>query len=192
MADIKRYVPGILLDLRYATHNNFMHKRLYPVLTTTYLLLPAARALDSIETSLHAQGLGLKIFDAYRPYSVTKKMWELIHDDRYVADPAKGSGHNKGSAVDLTIIQLATGLELDLGTGFDNFTDSAHHSFMQLPAEVLKNRQLLRSLMEHHGFTALETEWWHYSLSNAGDFKLLDFSFKKMRKIAKSGKAVSY
>ncbi len=131
-------------------------------------------------------GFGLKIFDAYRPYSVTEKMWEPIKDDRYVADPKKGSGHNRGIAVDLTIINLKTTKELPMGTGYDNFTDTAHQNFTALPKEILVNRNILKSLMEKHGFIALESEWWHYFLPNARDFELLDIPFKKLKNITRS------
>ncbi|MBE7173325.1 MAG: M15 family metallopeptidase [Williamsia sp.] len=183
MTDVKKSMPGLMLDLRYATKNNFMHQNLYPALTTTYLRRAAVQALDSVEKELRTVGLGLKIFDAYRPYSVTRKMWELIGDERYVANPAKGSGHNRGTTVDLTLVQLATGQELDMGTGFDNFSDTAHHTFTHLPEEVLHNRKLLRTTMERHGFVALETEWWHYSLAGSGNYDLLDISFKKLKKL---------
>ena len=182
MVDVKKLVPEIVFDLRYATKNNFMHRKLYPSLTTTYMRSAAVRALDSIENELHNQGLGLKIFDAYRPFSITRQMWDLIRDERYVANPAKGSGHNRGTAVDLTIIQLATKQELDMGTGFDNFSDTAHHTFIHLPEDVLRNRKLLKDIMEQHGFAALETEWWHYSLNTSKDFGLLDIGFREMKK----------
>ena len=184
MVNIKQYVPGVITDLRYTTRNNFTHQALYPVITTTYSRRPAAEALALVQQALHNKGLGLKVFDAYRPYRVTKKMWVLIHDDRYVANPSKGSGHNRGTAIDLTIVDLQTKQELNMGTGFDNFTDTAHHSFTQLPAGVLANRQLLRSLMEQHGFTALESEWWHYNLKNADRFEVLNISFKALRKMS--------
>jgi D-alanyl-D-alanine dipeptidase len=124
----------------------------------------------------------LKIFDAYRPYSVTVKFWELVKDERYVANPSKGSGHNRGIAVDLTVINLKTGKELNMGTGFDNFSDTAHHAFTKLPEEVLQNRLLLRSTMEKYGFKAFDTEWWHYYLANGERFGILDIGFKKMMK----------
>jgi len=183
MADIKRLIPSVVLDLRYATANNFMHKKLYPALSTTYVRLPAARGLQRVQNELGLQGLGLKIFDAYRPYSVTEKIWKPIKDDRYAADPKKGSGHNRGIAVDITIIDLKTGAELNMGTGFDNFSDTAHHAFTSLPKEILYNRALLKNVMERNGFRALDTEWWHYSLPNAKDFELLDLSFKKLKKL---------
>jgi D-alanyl-D-alanine dipeptidase len=186
MVDIQKFIPDVILDLRYATANNFMHKKLYPSITNTYLRLPAAQALQRVDSELKEMGFGLKIFDAYRPYSVTEKMWEPIKDDRYVADPKKGSGHNRGIAVDLTIINLKTNKELPMGTGYDNFTDTAHQNFIALPKEILVNRNILKSLMEKHGFVALESEWWHYFLPNASDFELLDIPFKKLKNITRS------
>jgi len=183
MVELRSLIPDILYDLRYAGTNNFMQRMMYPSNTNeTFLRLPAAIALSKVQKELNGKGLGLKIFDAYRPYSVTVKFWELVKDERYVANPVKGSGHNRGIAVDLTIINLKTGEELDMGTGFDNFTDTAHQSFTNLPEEVLQNRLLLKSLMERNGFKALETEWWHYFLANGNRFELLDIDFKKLRK----------
>jgi D-alanyl-D-alanine dipeptidase len=182
MIDLKIKVPGIVLDLRYSGTNNFMHSNLYGTVSTTYLRKPAASALVKVQAALRQKGLGLKIFDAYRPYSVTEKMWEPVKDDRYAADPKKGSGHNRGVAVDLTIIRLKTGQELEMGTGFDNFSDTAHHDFQNLPALVLQNRLLLKNLMEVNGFKALDTEWWHYSLPDAKDYELLDIPFSELKR----------
>ena len=183
MADIKKLIPNIIFDIHYATVHNFMHRKLYPSLTTTFIRLPAAKALQQVQRELSKLGLGLKIYDAYRPYSITEKMWEPIKDDRYVADPKKGSGHNRGIAVDLTLMDANTKQELNMGTDFDNFSDTAHTDFMGLPAEVLSNRKRLKNLMEKYGFKSLETEWWHYSLPNANDFELLDLNFKKMKRL---------
>lgn len=186
MVDIKKLIPNIILDIRYSTANNFMHIKLYPAITTTYLRFPAAKALQLVQKELNKIGLGLKIYDAYRPYSVTEAMWEPIKDDRYVADPKKGSGHNRGIAVDLTIVDLKTKKELLMGTGYDDFSDTAHHTFMHLPEIVLSNRDLLKALMERYGFNLFETEWWHYSLPDAKKFEILDISFKKLKKITAS------
>lgn len=185
MIDIKKAIPGLQLDLRYASTNNFMHEKLYPPIQTTYLRKAAVDKLTKAQIELKSKGLGLKIFDAYRPYAVTEKLWEPVQDDRYAADPRKGSGHNRGIAVDLTIISLTTNKELDMGTSFDNFSDTAHQSFINLPDTVLQNRKLLKSIMEKNGFTALDTEWWHYYLPNAKDFELLDISFKKLSTLNK-------
>jgi D-alanyl-D-alanine dipeptidase len=148
MVELKTLIPNINYDLRYASTNNFTGKRLYvKTLKYTYLRWSAAVALSKVQADLNQQGLGLKIFDAYRPYGVTVKFWEMIKDERYVANPSKGSGHNRGLAVDLTIIDLKTGKELDMGTGYDDFTDTAHHVFTQLPANILENRKLLKETM---------------------------------------------
>lgn len=185
MVDLRKTIPFIRFDLRYATGNNFLHKKIYPALNTSFLRTDAAAALKKVQAELNQKGLGLKIFDAYRPYAATEMMWELVKDDRYAADPKKGSGHNRGIAVDLTIIDLRTKNELAMGTGFDNFTDSAHHDFTALPAAVSQNRLLLKNTMEKYGFKALETEWWHYSLPNAADYELLDLSFNDLKKLSK-------
>jgi D-alanyl-D-alanine dipeptidase len=188
LVDLKAAIPGLLVDLRYAGTDNFMHTPLYSSASSTYLRKPAADSLVKIQQQLNRMGLGLKIFDAYRPYSVTEKMWEPVRDDRYAADPKKGSGHNRGTAVDVTIIISATGTELGMGTAFDNFSDTAHHAFTNLPEEILQNRLLLKKTMEQHGFKALDTEWWHYSLPNAKDFELLDISFAELKETFKPKK----
>ena len=183
MTELRRAIPGIVYDLRYASTNNFMHRLMYPAGTRyTFLRKPAAEALQKVQKELAKKGMGLKIFDAYRPYSVTVKFWELTKDERFVAHPRNGSGHNRGIAVDLTIIMLQNGQELDMGTGFDNFSDTAHQGFTKLPEAVLRNRQLLRSLMEQNGFKAYADEWWHYSWPSAIKFEILDLDFKKLAK----------
>lgn len=183
MVDIKKVSPEMVFDLRYAGSNNFMHQPLYPSIKTTYLRKAAADSLKAVQFELNKMALGLKIFDAYRPYSVTEKLWEPVQDDRYAADPRKGSGHNRGIAVDLTVIRLKDKQELDMGTGFDNFSDTAHHSFTNLPAAVLKNRLLLKTTMEKHGFKALDTEWWHYYLPNSAAYELMDIGFEKLKQL---------
>ena len=182
MIEIKTLIPKVIYDLRYATNNNFTHTKLYKNGNSTFLRLSVTRALRGVQNELIEKGYGLKIFDAYRPYAVTKKMWDLIHDDRYVSDPSKGSGHNRGLAIDLTIIRLIDSSELDMGTGFDNFTDSAHHTFKNLDSTVLQNRSLLKQTMEKYGFKAFETEWWHYSWPNDRNYAVLDIDFKKLAK----------
>ncbi len=183
MVELKSSIPAIVYDLRYATTNNFMHRYMYPPKTKkTFMRAPAALALNKVQEALKMMGFGLKIFDAYRPFAVTVKFWELVKDERYVANPSKGSGHNRGIAVDLTIINLKTGQELDMGTGFDNFTDSAHHTFTSLSKEVLQNRTLLKTTKEKFGFKAFDTEWWHYFYGDPDQFEILDLDFKTLAK----------
>lgn len=183
MLDVKKHVPGIVLDLKYAGTKNFMQQQLYTGATSTYLRKPAIDALVKVQNGLKEHGMGLKVFDAYRPYSITEKMWEPIKDDRYAADPKKGSGHNRGIAIDLTLINLKTKKELDMGTGFDNFSDTAHHDFLQLPGKVKANRLLLKTLMEKYGFKALDSEWWHYALPDSKSYELLDLSFPLLKNL---------
>ena len=183
LVSLKQAVPAIVYDLRYASRDNFMKRPMYPKNTHhTLMRKEPAHALTQVQDELQQKGLGLKIFDAYRPYAVTVRFWELVHDERYVANPSKGSGHNRGLAVDLTLIDLKTGKELDMGTGFDNFTDTAHHNFTQLPQAVLDNRRLLKTTMENHGFVLYESEWWHYFWPNNRSYEVLDLPFSKLLK----------
>jgi D-alanyl-D-alanine dipeptidase len=171
---------GIPLDVRYATENNFMKQVLYPV-AKSYLRAPAARALAEVQRELAPRGLGIKVFDAYRPYRVTEAMWEPIKNPDYVADPAKGSRHNRGAAVDLTLIDLATGNELPIPTPYDDFTSRASHAFTDLPPDALANRALLRELMTKHGFDPLPSEWWHYDFRGWEGFELMDVSLSELQ-----------
>ncbi len=170
---------GIPLDVRYATPDNFMKKTLYPV-AKAYLRAPAARALVAVQRELAPRGLGIKVFDAYRPYRVTEAMWEPIRNPDYVADPAKGSRHNRGAAVDLTLIDLRTGAEVPMPTGYDDFTERAAHAFTGLPADALANRALLRDVMVKHGFDPLPSEWWHYDFRGWEGFELMDVGLDEL------------
>lgn len=183
MVDVRKYLPAILFDLRYATDDNFMKQQLYPHLQTTYVRLAAAEALKRANEKFLKVNLLIKIFDAYRPYAITEQMWEQVHDARYAADPAKGSGHNRGIAVDMTLLNRDTNKELDMGTGFDNFSDTAHTDFQNLPAHVLQNRKTLINIMEQSGFKSLDTEWWHFYLNDAEKFELLDLSFRQLQRL---------
>jgi len=182
--ELKTLIPSLKYELRYAGTDNFVGRPMYPRNTQiTFLRKSPASALKRIEEELNQQGLGLKIWDAYRPYSVTVAFWDLIGDERYVANPAKGSGHNRGIAIDLTIVDKKSGQECDMGTGFDHFSDTAHHSFQSLPKAVLQNRALLRNLMEKNGFKAYEEEWWHYSWPDPIRFEVLDIPFSKLKRV---------
>jgi D-alanyl-D-alanine dipeptidase len=164
---------GIPLDIRYATANNFMKKTLYPV-AKAFLRGPAARALVDVQRELAPRGIGIKVFDGYRPYRVTEAMWEPIRNPDYVADPAKGSRHNRGAAVDLTLIDLKTGAELPMPTLYDDFTSRARQDFQDLPADALANRALLRDVMMKHGFDPLPSEWWHFDFRGWEKFELMN------------------
>ncbi len=176
-------IPGIIMDLRYASTNNFMHKKLYPENTkNSFLRKPAYQALEDVARDLARQGLVPVIFDAYRPYAVTVELWIPVKDERYAANPAKGSGHNRGIAVDLTLADSKTHQLLAMPTDFDNFSDSARQDFNGTDAMQLANRELLKRTMEKYGFVPLPTEWWHFSWPHAENFEVLDLSFSELEK----------
>lgn len=185
MIELQDFLTTFYVDFKYATTDNFTKKKLYKT-PKAYLRLPAATALRNVCNDLKNKGLAIKIWDAYRPYDATKKMWKIVPDERYAANPAKGSNHNRGTAVDLTLVCLDTGEELPMPTVFDNFTEQAHHNYTALSAEVIANRHLLKTIMEQNGFVSLSTEWWHYSLPNSKMYEVLNFNFKKMKKLISS------
>jgi D-alanyl-D-alanine dipeptidase len=151
----------ILLDMRYATQNNFVQTVLYDC-PRCYLNKTVAEKLVLVHQSLQLQGYGIKLYDCYRPLPVQEKLWKIMPNASYVTPPSKGSMHNRGLAVDLTVVDQ-WGKEVDMGTDFDFFGKRAHQDHMDLPAHILDNRRRLRSAMEAHGFKAIRTEWWHYS-----------------------------
>ncbi|MDB5088288.1 MAG: D-alanyl-D-alanine dipeptidase [Mucilaginibacter sp.] len=176
LVEIKKYIPEIVLDIRYATTNNFTHHRMYPQ-ARAFVRLPVVMALKDVEADLKTRGLGLKIYDAYRPYAVTEKFYEVTPDTNFVADPRKGSKHNRGCAIDLSLIDLKTGKELDMPTGFDSFSRKAGANYPDLPQQEIANRELLKSVMQAHGFRVIATEWWHYDFNGWAKYPLLDIPF---------------
>jgi zinc D-Ala-D-Ala dipeptidase len=171
-------IPGIRLDIRYATQDNFMKRTLYPT-PRAFLRAPAADALRKIQEELAEEGLGLKVWDAYRPYSVTEAMWDPIRNPDYVADPAKGSRHNRGAAVDVTLVDR-NGYELIMPTGYDDFSPRAAHAYTELSPQIRLNRQKLLDIMTKHGFDPLPSEWWHYDFRGWERFELMDVSFEDL------------
>ncbi len=176
---LKDVVPGVIYDIRYATANNFMGQVMYDR-AAAYLRRPAAQALRSVQDELRSMGLGLKIYDGYRPYSVTVAFYEKARDTVFVASPRRGSRHNRGCAVDLTIIDLTSGKELDMPTPYDDFTEKAHADYGGLPEEVIRNRELLKRLMTKYGFNIYADEWWHYDYRDWKKFPLMDLSFDQL------------
>lgn len=175
LIDIRKVNPKIALDIRYATTNNFLKRKLYP--TARCVLRGAAvRRLSQVQQDLEKKGLGLKVFDCYRPLSVQKLMWKVKPDSRYVANPAKGSRHNRGAAVDLTLVDR-NGKELEMPTGFDDFTVKAHRNYTGASAQAKKNRKVLEDAMKKYGFIPLPTEWWHFDAPSWDKFVILDVSF---------------
>ena len=180
LVDIEKIVPNIILDMRYATKSNFTHHKFYRS-PRAFARKPVADSLLKIQNDLNKKGIGLKIFDAYKPYSVTVKFYEIYPDTTFVAPPWTGSIHNTGCAIDVTLIDLKTGRELDMPTQFDDFTEKASHHYMDLPASVQQNRQFLLDIMVKYGFIQYDYEWWHYEYKDWKNFELMDISFEELK-----------
>lgn len=165
----------IVLDIRYATTNNFVSEVLYNC-GRCFLRPEAAKAVAAANKILNTKGYRLKMFDCFRPLPVQQRLWDKFQNASYVTPPAKGSMHNRGLAVDLTIVDK-TGKELDMGTEFDFFGKEAHHTYTGHSVAVNKNRRLLKSTLESVGFKGIRTEWWHYSLQGVR-YELSDMVWK--------------
>ena len=159
--EIRLLDTSIVLDIRYATANNFTESQIYDC-PRCFLRPETARALVRAQAILKKQNLGLKLYDCYRPRPYQQRLWDKVPDPNYVMPPAKGSMHSRGAAVDLTLVD-AKGNELDMGTSYDFFGPQAHYDYERLPAQVLANRRLLRRTMEAVGLKGIRTEWWHFS-----------------------------
>jgi D-alanyl-D-alanine dipeptidase len=180
LVEIKKYIPDIVLDIRYATTNNFMHRQMYKE-ARAFARLPVVLALKQVQDELKTKGLGIKIYDAYRPYAITVKFYEKALDTNFVADPRKGSKHNRGCAIDMSLVYLKTGKELDMPTGFDSFSKKASATYPNLPKLEMDNRELLKSVMIAHGFKVQPTEWWHYDFNGWSNYPILDIPFEEIK-----------
>ncbi len=169
------YSDGFEYDLRYATENNFLKSKVYEC-AECYTRVKTAKALIEANADFKDQGYKIKFFDCYRPNSVQHKMWKIVPNPQYVANPVKGSIHNKGGAVDITLVRL-DGNPVDMGTDFDFFGHKAYHDNTSLPKEILQNRKILKETMEKHGFWSIRTEWWHYNLGAASRDEIANFKW---------------
>jgi D-alanyl-D-alanine dipeptidase len=172
---VSDYSKALVFDLKYATSDNFLGEQVYQC-GECYLRYKTLKALLVAQAKLKSKGFQFKLFDCYRPLSVQQKMWTLVSDPAYVADPAKGSLHNRGAAIDLTLVDK-NGNELDFGTPFDFFGEKASHSYVELPKEVLKNRAYLKKVMTESGFTIFPSEWWHYNIEGGEEFPVANFTW---------------
>lgn len=172
-------IPDLVLDLIYATSSNFTKRAVYPSIATAYLCHSPALRLKKVQAALQKKDLGLKIWDGYRPHAVQKIFWNLVPDPRYVGDPNVGSKHNRGAAVDLTLIDKQ-GRELPMPSTFDDFSERAHRSFTECNAERLANVQILTAAMVSAGFQCSESEWWHFEDPDWATYPILDLSFAEL------------
>jgi len=157
---------GFVLDIRYATINNFTKEVIYNC-PRCYVRKALAEKLYVLRDKLDDQGYKIKLFDCYRPKPAQEKLWDIVPNKNYVTPPEKGSMHNRGLAVDLTLLD-ANGNQLDMGTAYDHFGKEAHIEYLDITPEVKRNRAILFSSMKKVGLSGIRTEWWHYSLKNVG------------------------
>ena len=179
LVEIKKAIPNIKLDIRYATKNNFMQQVMYKQ-ARAFALKPVVESLRKVQQELNKKGLGLKIFDGYRPYKITVEFYKKASDKNFVANPAKGSKHNRGCAVDLTVINLKTGKEVEMATPYDSFSKAAAAKYEPVSDMVRKNREYLISVMKKNKLNVLDNEWWHYDFQGWENYDIMDIPFEKL------------
>lgn len=160
--NLKDYSSDFVYDMKYATEDNFLKAKVYDC-AECYLRYKTVQALIKANEIFMEKGLRIKLFDCYRPLDIQKRMWTIVSNPEYVADPAKGSIHNRGGAVDITLVNKR-GKELKMGTSFDFFGPEAGHNYEDLSQKVKDNRALLKKIMTENGFNSFDSEWWHYNL----------------------------
>ena len=173
--------PSIRLDVRYATPNNLAGRAVYTQ-ARAVLQRPAAEALVRAHRALRSRGYGILVFDGYRPWRVTKLFWDVTPPEKreFVADPAKGSKHNRGCAVDLSMYDLATGREVEMPSVYDEMSERAYPDYTGGTAAARERRDLLRAAMENEGFTVEPNEWWHFNYRDWAAYPILDIPFSEI------------
>lgn len=181
LVELVRAVPDLKLEIRYATSNNFLGTPVYEQ-ARAFLQRPAAEALARVARKLRGEGYGLLVFDAYRPWYVTKIFWDATPDDKkqFVANPAEGSRHNRGCAVDLTLYDLKTGRAVSMPSGYDEMTERAYADYSGGTDQERLYRGVLRAAMEAEGFTVYPYEWWHYDYRDWKYYRIGNTPFAKI------------
>lgn len=179
LVELIKVIPGLQLDIRYATTNNFTGEVIY-TLAKAYARKPVAEALKNVQSDLKKKGMELKIHDGYRPYAATVKFYEVYGDTTFVASPYQGSRHNRGCAIDLTLIDSKTKKELNMPTPYDSFQEEAFPNFPLKDKEAIKNRAILIAAMEKRGFKVYDSEWWHFDFVGWEKFDVLDIDFEEL------------
>ena len=163
--NLKEYSTDFVYDMKYATEANFLKAKVYDC-AECFLRLKTVKALVKANSKFMKLGYKIKIYDCYRPLDVQKKMWAIVSNPIYVANPSKGSIHNRGGALDITLVDN-NGKELDMGTPFDFFGPEASHDYKGFSKEIIENRALFKKIMIGSKFQSFDSEWWHYNLKNA-------------------------
>lgn len=181
LAELVALEPGIRLDVRYARSDNFLGRPVYRQ-ARAFLQRPAAEAVARVHRKLAGKGYGLMVFDGYRPWAVTKAFWDATPEDKklFVANPSRGSRHNRGCSVDLTLYHLDTGKAADMGSGYDEMSPRSYVTWEGGTKEQVDRRDLLRGAMEREGFFVYPWEWWHFDFKDWREYALLDVPFERL------------
>ena len=174
--NLKDYSTDFVYNMKYATTDNFLKAQVYDC-AECFLRLKTVKSLVKANEKFMQKGYRIQIFDCYRPLDIQKRMWQIVSNPEYVADPSKGSIHNRGGAVDITLVD-SNGKALDMGTPFDFFGAEAGHNYQNLSNEVKQNRVFLKQIMQENGFVSFDSEWWHYNLQNALKDKVSNTKWK--------------
>lgn len=173
---LRDYSNDFIYDMKYATEDNFLKAKVYDC-AECMLRLKTVKALIAANNEFLKKGYRIKLYDCYRPLDIQKRMWEIVSNPEYVADPKKGSIHNRGGAVDISLVDI-TGKEVDMGTPFDFFGIQASHNFKQLSKAILSKRAYLKKVMINNGFNSFDSEWWHYNLKTGLKDKVANEKWK--------------
>jgi D-alanyl-D-alanine dipeptidase len=181
LVEVTTLDPTIKIDVRYATEHNFMKRVLYAQ-PRVFLQREAAEKVVRAHRALRPRGYGLLLFDGYRPWRITKMMWDLTPPAQrdFVADPQKGSKHNRGCAVDLSLFSLSDGREVEMPSAYDEFSERAFPGYRGGTAEQRARRDLLRRAMEHEGFAVEKNEWWHFNCRDWRSYPIVDVPFEDL------------
>jgi D-alanyl-D-alanine dipeptidase len=170
IVNLKNYSNDFVFDMKYATDDNFLKEKLYPC-AECFLRVKTVKSLLEANKAFSQKGYKIKLFDCYRPKAIQKKMFKIVPDPNFVANPKKGSIHNRGGAVDISLVD-SLGVEVNMGTKFDFFGEEASHNYQNLSEEILANRKFLKKIMLQNNFKSFDSEWWHYNLNGSNTDKV--------------------
>jgi len=176
LVELIKLDDSFVIDIKYATTDNFTGKKIYSS-ARCFIHKNTAKKLIAANNEFKSLGYRIKVFDAYRPYSAQQILWDAAPDKSYIANPKKGSVHNKGAAVDVTLVD-EQGNELPMPSNYDEMTKRSHLNYKDCDEQLIKNRELLGSIMVKHGFKRISTEWWHFDDPDAKNYPILDIPFE--------------
>lgn len=174
--NLKNYSNDFVYDMKYATQDNFLKEKVYPC-AECFLRVKTVKSLLEANKMFMSKGYKIKLYDCYRPKAIQKKMWQIVPNANFVANPKKGSIHNRGGAVDISLVD-SSGVELNMGTKFDFFGEEASHNYHTLSDNILANRKFLKEIMLQNNFKSFDSEWWHYNFNGSNTDKVENLKWR--------------